>query len=630
MSDLIKKIKIKKQDGTFSDYIPIGADAINVKVADGESAETKLNKKPYYYNTVADMKADTKLKAGDMAITLGYYEINDGGAAKYNIISDSGYSNLYYEELNNGLLAALLLVDCINIEQLGAIENTDITNIIINNCNLFKKIILNKDYKITDRININSELIIDGTNHTIYLETNSLVFSNTGYLTIMNVTFNGQNTYFPSSIISNSEELIITNCNFNNFQNLNTTNRKSLILNSKKIIAINNTFNNIICLGNNNIDDDYGILRCLHSVSEIDNVLDIYIENNHFSNINTVDNQGAYTIDDADPIVVQGQIQNKRCIIKNCTFYNSGRRAIKIQSSNVNISDIEAVWDNNYDTQSLLQIQGENININNIKADMGNGSQLLFIFHSKNVNITNIVGESTYNFATTSGSASCITISDSNNINVINGSIKGFSKAINIFGVTAQYINIKNINFIDLYSHILLISSRTQSSSTPIEACTLSNIIIDSCSFNCKGNATDRIMAITVLDSTKDSIDNIKILNSNFKIDKISYTEGTIYVNSSVTNFILDKCIFNVTNTLNSKPMLLFTNTFTILNTVINSIDSAAADLRITNNGYGYIENTFSNTRLRLMDNAKVISNYNQFANIMGTTADNSIINARK
>lgn len=84
--DRIKKLKIKKQDGTFSDYIPIGADAENIDTTDGESVEIKLNKKPYYYDNVAAMKADNKLKAGDMAITLGYYEANDGGRAEYNII----------------------------------------------------------------------------------------------------------------------------------------------------------------------------------------------------------------------------------------------------------------------------------------------------------------------------------------------------------------------------------------------------------------------------------------------------------------------------------------------------------------------------------------------------------------
>ena len=117
MADLVKKIKIKKQDGTFTDYIPIGAEAQNISTSDGDSVQLKLNKKPYYYNSVADMKADTKLKAGDMAITLGYYEVNDGGRAEYKIVSSS---DSYYETLNNNLKAELIINNKINVKWFGA------------------------------------------------------------------------------------------------------------------------------------------------------------------------------------------------------------------------------------------------------------------------------------------------------------------------------------------------------------------------------------------------------------------------------------------------------------------------------------------------------------------------------
>ena len=120
MADLIKKIKIKKQDGTFTDYIPIGAEAQNISTTDGDSVQLKLNKKPYYYNTVADMKADIKLKAKDMAITLGYYEPNDGGAATYKIIDEESETD-YQEELESGLYATLIVKNkTLNIKQLGA------------------------------------------------------------------------------------------------------------------------------------------------------------------------------------------------------------------------------------------------------------------------------------------------------------------------------------------------------------------------------------------------------------------------------------------------------------------------------------------------------------------------------
>ena len=124
MSDRIKKIKINKANGTFSDYIPIGADAENIDTTDGESVEIKLNKKPYYYNSVVDMKADTKLKAGDMAVTLGYYEPNDGGMATYKIrqvTNQDVEDDMFIIALSNTSLVAELIIEneIINILKLG-------------------------------------------------------------------------------------------------------------------------------------------------------------------------------------------------------------------------------------------------------------------------------------------------------------------------------------------------------------------------------------------------------------------------------------------------------------------------------------------------------------------------------
>lgn len=128
MADLIKKIKIKKQDGTFTDYIPIGAEAQNIETNDGDSVQLKLNKKPYFFDTVADMKADTKLKIGDYVCTLGYYEPNDGGAGEYRIVSgnyiDDGGS---YHRLKNALFAELIVRENVNVKQFGA-KGDKVTN----------------------------------------------------------------------------------------------------------------------------------------------------------------------------------------------------------------------------------------------------------------------------------------------------------------------------------------------------------------------------------------------------------------------------------------------------------------------------------------------------------------------
>lgn len=173
--DKIKTVKIKNEDGTVSEEsYSISVDAINVDMFNGKDLQdtvgnididndgniasqlkkidkkinindiidnlnteqsnkplsakqgyelnVRLNKKPYYYNTVADMKADTGLKIGDMAITLGYYQINDGGGAEYNIITgnytDDGGS---YHKLNNNLFAELIIrKNTVDPKQFGA------------------------------------------------------------------------------------------------------------------------------------------------------------------------------------------------------------------------------------------------------------------------------------------------------------------------------------------------------------------------------------------------------------------------------------------------------------------------------------------------------------------------------
>ena len=104
MSDRIKKIKVKKADGSMTDYIPIGVDAENVDFDNGYkldnivgsinpdesgSIATQLSKSIKYYDCVADMKADTTLNGGGAARTLGYYEPGDGGGAIYRIVETS-------------------------------------------------------------------------------------------------------------------------------------------------------------------------------------------------------------------------------------------------------------------------------------------------------------------------------------------------------------------------------------------------------------------------------------------------------------------------------------------------------------------------------------------------------------
>lgn len=82
----------------------------------------KIGKKPYYFNSVSDMKL-YNLSVGDMVITKGYYSSNDGGAGEYEIVDDDTLvdDGGSIHELNNGLFAKLIIENnTINIKQLGA------------------------------------------------------------------------------------------------------------------------------------------------------------------------------------------------------------------------------------------------------------------------------------------------------------------------------------------------------------------------------------------------------------------------------------------------------------------------------------------------------------------------------
>ena len=79
----------------------------------------KITDTLYVFDTVADMKASTKLKNGFTVQTLGYYSVNDGGGATYKITNTQSNSE-HQEELDNGLYATLIINKSLNVRQIGA------------------------------------------------------------------------------------------------------------------------------------------------------------------------------------------------------------------------------------------------------------------------------------------------------------------------------------------------------------------------------------------------------------------------------------------------------------------------------------------------------------------------------
>ena len=162
----------KELDKTLADITDNTTDLGEVIEARGNftTLGVRLNAMPYYFDSVADMKA-SDLKAGDYAITTGYYEYNDGGAGEYKIVvddtlTDDGGS---VHELDIGLKAILIAKD-FTVKQFGAkgdnesddttaIQNT--INYVENNNGVLN--FGNGNYKITDALNISRSIKITGT-----------------------------------------------------------------------------------------------------------------------------------------------------------------------------------------------------------------------------------------------------------------------------------------------------------------------------------------------------------------------------------------------------------------------------------------------------------------------------------
>lgn len=162
----ISNFIIKKEEFKNYSSLPSGYDEFNENSIVTPNT-TPLTPATDKYKTVKNIEELKKLdaKIGDKYKTLGYYEENDGGEGRYDIIANSNdikVDNGLYIQLENGLIAKLAIINnTVNVKQFGAKGNkvnddTTYLNTAFNSKVTNIEIPIG-EYKITDVINISTK-----------------------------------------------------------------------------------------------------------------------------------------------------------------------------------------------------------------------------------------------------------------------------------------------------------------------------------------------------------------------------------------------------------------------------------------------------------------------------------------
>lgn len=387
MADRIKKIKIKQADGSFSDYIPIGAEASNVDLSTGETVEKaigRLDKTIRYFDNVEAMKASKNLKEGDVVETLGYYKVNDGGANKFLIASKTSNdvpNDGTILSLQNGLIAIMYDINIINVKQMGAKGDYDSqSNIGTDNLKFF---------------NLASSNIADGG--TIIIEDGDYLLSNNWIIDVENInicikpnaTIRSQSTTTTGGLIQ-----------FLGYYQKTESTSTSPQRNYAHVYG----GGYVISTGNNNNTNTIGAVRYKNFIVE---------------NIN---------IPTSDRKAITTQYGVSNILIKNCNIGESTQNGISIESCQ------NIIIDNNI----VTCLNNNAININNsenvcIKNNMllSNNFAVYISNNSKNIKVMNNINNNSRRF---------ITASNIENLYIDNNIINTTEECLNLNAITSNCI----------------------------------------------------------------------------------------------------------------------------------------------------------------------------------------------
>lgn len=256
----------------------------NTMVETDPGIQAIVNKKVYYFNTVADMIASTILVDGDCATTLGYYSENDGGNGIYNIVNGSFTDDGGpYIQIGTGTLYAKLVFDySINVKQFGVVGTTDDTIQFRKAMNFSGNnkitLYLNTDIIVSEPIVLANFMTLIGDSlgrkitvkDGITIDAIFLLNSALFYVDIKNIVLSGNKANSTSSAIKFSPTVNsgFPTCYFSNIyiesfsQYGIYVNEKSLLVNLDKIYVYGSGSQGIYFLGHDSIVGNIYVSAC--------------------------------------------------------------------------------------------------------------------------------------------------------------------------------------------------------------------------------------------------------------------------------------------------------------------------------------------------------------------------------
>lgn len=209
------------------------------------------------FNSIADMIADSKLQAGDVCQTLGYYLINDGGASLYKIRTKTNNdvidNMIKFQTSSNELLAELIVEYPINPKKLGAYgDGVHDDRVPLQKAIDLGDVILTKgSYYISQSLEIKSNRIFDGGNQFLIPASEQPAFKGIG--TTSNPIVE---TYIKNVQIKTTDlggyGIYLENGYFNYFDNINIIKLKGTNAYGFKFV---NGFNQVV--SNSRVYGDY-------------------------------------------------------------------------------------------------------------------------------------------------------------------------------------------------------------------------------------------------------------------------------------------------------------------------------------------------------------------------------------